>query len=48
MRYNTFKPKWVDDKMVNPYIKKDENFLNGLTDDEYQRCLDTQNFKPFI
>ena len=47
--HNTFKPKWVDDKMVNPYIKKDgELSKRGLTDDEYQRCLDTQNFKPFM
>ena len=47
--HNTFKPKWVDVKMVNPYIKKDgELSKRGLTDDEYQRCLDTQNFKPFM
>jgi len=47
--HNTFKPKWVDDKMVNPYIKKDgELSKRGLTDDEYQRCLDTKNFKPFM
>ena len=47
--HNTFKPKWVDDKMVNPYIRKDgELSKRGLTDDEYQRCLDTQNFKPFM
>ena len=47
--HNTFKPKWVDDKMVSPYIKKDgELSKRGLTDDEYQRCLDTQNFKPFM
>ena len=47
--HNTFKPKWVDDKIVNPYIKKDgELSKRGLTDDEYQRCLDTQNFKPFM
>lgn len=47
--HNTFKPKWIDDKMVNPYIKKDgELSKRGLTDDEYQRCLDTQNFKPFM
>ena len=47
--HNTFKPKWVDDKIVSPYIKKDgELSKRGLTDDEYQRCLDTQNFKPFM
>ena len=32
----TFKPKWVDDKLVTPYIKKDgELSKRGLTDDEY-------------
>ena len=45
----TFKPKWVDDKLVTPYIKKDGNLSKrGLTDDEYQRCLDTQDFSPFM
>ena len=47
--HNTFKPKWVDDKLVTPYIKKDGNLSKrGLTDDEYQRCLDTNNFEPFM
>ena len=47
--HNTFKPKWVDDKLVTPYIKKDGDLSKrGLTDDEYQRCLDTNNFKPFM
>jgi DNA polymerase I-like protein with 3'-5' exonuclease and polymerase domains len=47
--HNTFKPKWVDDKLVNPYIKKDGDLSKrGLTDDEYQRCLDTNNFEPFM
>jgi DNA polymerase I-like protein with 3'-5' exonuclease and polymerase domains len=47
--HNTFKPKWVDDKLVIPYIKKDGNLSKrGLTDDEYQRCLDTNNFEPFM
>ena len=45
----TFKPKWVDDKLVTPYVKKDGNLSKrGLTDDEYQRCLDTQDFSPFM
>ena len=45
----TFKPKWVDDKMVTPYIKKDgELSLRGLTDDEYNRCIETNNFEPFM
>ena len=47
--HNTFKPKWVDDKLVKPYIKKDGDLSKrGLTDDEYQRCLDTNNFEPFM
>ena len=47
--HETFKPKWVDTKEVIPYIKKDGNLSNrGLTDDEYQRCLDTNNFNPFM
>ena len=45
----TFKPKWVDDKMVTPYVKKDgELSLRGLTDDEYNRCIETNNFEPFM
>ena len=45
----TFKPKWVDDKMVTPYVKKDgELSLGGLTDDEYNRCIETNNFEPFM
>jgi DNA polymerase-1 len=47
--HNTFKPKWVDDKLVTPYIKKDGDLSKrGLTDDEYKRCIDTNNFKPFM
>jgi len=47
--HNTFKPKWVDDKLVTPYIKKDGSLSKrGLTEDEYQRCLDTNNFEPFM
>ena len=26
--HNTFKPKWVDDKVVTPYIKKDGHLSN--------------------
>ena len=45
----TFKPKWVDDKEVLPYIKKDgELSKRGLTDEEYVHCLNTQNFQPFM
>jgi DNA polymerase I-like protein with 3'-5' exonuclease and polymerase domains len=47
--HNTFKPKLVDDKLVTPYIKKDGQLSKrGMTDDEYQRCLDTNNFEPFM
>ena len=34
----TFKPKWVDDKEVVPYIKKDGTLSKrGLTDEEFDR-----------
>ena len=47
--HNTFKPKWIDDKLVTPYIKKDgELSKRGLTDDEYNRCITTQNMNPFM
>ena len=47
--HETFKPKWVDTKQVTPYIKKDGNLSKrGMTDDEYQRCLDTSNYLPFM
>ena len=47
--HNTFKPKWVDDKLVSPYIKKDGDLSKrGLTDDEYARCISTQNMNPFM
>ena len=35
-----FKPKWVDDKIVKPYIKKDGDLSKrGLTDEEYNKIL---------
>ena len=47
--HSTFKPKWVDDKLVTPYIKKDgELSKRGLTDDEYARCLNTLDYNPFM
>ena len=47
--HDTFKPKWVDSKLVTPYIKKDgELSKRGLTDDEYERCLNTMNYEPFM
>ena len=36
----TFKPKWVEDKMVLPYTNKNgELSKRGLTDDEYENIL---------
>ena len=47
--HDTFKPKWVDTKLVTPYIKKDGDLSKrGLTDDEYERCLNTMNYEPFM
>ncbi len=47
--HTTFKPKWVDDKLVTPYIKKDGSLSKrGMTDDEYERCLNTSNYNPFM
>ena len=47
--HNTFKPKWVDDKVVTPYVRKDGQLSKrGLTDDEYARCLNTLDFSPFM
>ena len=47
--HTTFKPKWVDDKLVTPYVKKDgELSKRGLTEDEYERCLTTKDYKPFM
>ena len=47
--HTTFKPKWVDDKLVKPYVKKDGTLSKrGLTDDEYQRCLDSSDYRPFM
>ena len=45
----TFKPKWVDSKLVTPYIKKDGQLSKrGLTDEEYTNCLNTSNYNPFM
>ena len=47
--HKVFKPKMVDDKLVTPYIKKDgELSKRGLTDDEYERCIRTQDVNPFM
>ena len=47
--HNTFTPKLVDDKLVTPYVKKDgELSKRGLTDEEYDNCIKTQNVEPFM
>ena len=48
--HQTFKPKWVDTKLVTPYIRTTDGKLSvrGMSDEEYQRCLDTNDFKPFM
>ena len=47
--HNTFKPKLVDDKLVTPYIRKDGQLSKrGLTDEEYNNCIKTQNVDPFM
>ena len=48
--HNTFKPKWVDTKLVTPYIRTTDGQLSkrGLTEDEYARCLNTLNHEPFM
>ena len=47
--HKVFKPKWVDDKIVKPYIKKDGTLSKrGLTDDEYEEVLQTKNYKHFM
>ena len=47
--HTTFKPRMVDDKLITPFIKKDGNLSKrGLTDEEYQRCLNTMDYSPFM
>ena len=47
--HNTFKPKWVEDKMVLPYTKKNgELSKRGLTDEEYENILMSGNRGPFM
>ena len=44
-----FKPKWVDDKIVKPYIKKDGDLSKrGLTDEEYEKVSTSKNYDPFM
>ena len=45
----TFQPKWIDEKLITPYIKKDGNLSKrGLTDDEYATVLASNNHEPFM
>ena len=45
----TFKPKWVDDKLVTPYIKKDGTLSKrGLTDEEYESIQKTDHTQSFM
>ena len=47
--HKVFKPKWVDDKIVKPYIKKDGTLSKrGLTDNEYEEVSQTKNYKHFM
>ena len=47
--HNTFKPKWVEDKQVLPYTKKNgELSKRGLTDEEYESILASGNRGPFV
>jgi len=47
--HDTFKPKWVDDKIVVPYVKKDGQLSKrGLTDEEYENCLTTNSTDKFF
>ena len=47
--HRTFKPKWVDDKLVTPYIKKDGTLSKrGLTDEEYDTLIVSQDYNPFM
>jgi len=47
--HRTFKPRWVDDKLVTPYIKKDGTLSKrGLTDEEYDTLLVSQDYNPFM
>ena len=47
--HETFKPKWVDDKLVTPKLRKDGTLSKvGLTNEEMRKCLRANNFKPFM
>ncbi|MAJ58071.1 MAG: hypothetical protein CMI74_08455 [Candidatus Pelagibacter sp.] len=45
----TFKPKWVEDKLVTPYVKKDGQLsVRGLTKEEHEKLLKSGNYEPFM
>jgi DNA polymerase I-like protein with 3'-5' exonuclease and polymerase domains len=48
--HETFKPIWIDDKMVTPKLKKDGKLSKqGLTEQEYSDIIDgTLEQKPFM
>jgi DNA polymerase I-like protein with 3'-5' exonuclease and polymerase domains len=47
--HKVFKPRWVDDKEVRPYIKKDGTLSKrGMTDKEYKRVFAHQIYVPFM
>ena len=47
--HKVFKPRWVDDKEVRPYIKKDGTLSKrGLTDEEYKKIYSHQMYQPFM
>ncbi len=47
--HETFKPKWVDDKLVTPKLRKDGTISKvGLTNEEMRKCLRSNNLEPFM
>ena len=45
----TFKPKWVDMKLVTPKLKKDKTLSkSGLTEEEYNARVGSTDIKPFM
>ena len=47
--HKTFKPKWIDEKLVSPKLKKDGTLSkSGLTDYEYNDRKDTNDTTPFM
>jgi DNA polymerase I-like protein with 3'-5' exonuclease and polymerase domains len=45
----TFKPKWIDDKLITPKLKKDGTLSkSGLSEEEYNDRLATNDTTPFM